>query len=155
PGKLASMFLIRIGLHDGELPSIVADSAITVIERMWDRRYTTDREQKIEDVLFVRHQRYSIVGALLSGESILGRSLVQPDSTHFEHDAGAYSTTLFSILRSDRASLEAYTSKWLTRERARTLLVKPEKGARPLKADEEETAPAGRDDAPPTGDAAT
>src|SRR5262249_28481968 len=88
-------------------------------------------------------------------ENILSRGMERADFTHFARNPAGYGRMLPAILESDRAKIQAFTSRWLTRERARTLLVTPEEG-RPGVPESAEivNAPGGRDDATPVGDAA-
>jgi zinc protease len=155
-GKLASMFVVRRSLADGAEPGLTADQIIDGIERMWERPRQTERGQKIEDVLFVRRRLFALTGALLGGEDILSRSLERADFAHFARDPAAYSRTLLAIAETDKEKIQAFTSRWLTRERARTLLVTPEEGGvAPPEDAELRVAPGGRDHAPPADDAAT
>ncbi len=124
PGTRASLLVVRVPLNTGAHPEQSAEKVLDQVFRAWDSNASAG------DVLgrqwsFQQMQRSVVIGMALESEDLLARAERRAELTHFSLDARAYGRTQTALAMLDGAKVTDFAYKWLQRDRARILLVKP------------------------------
>jgi zinc protease len=166
PGKQAAMLLCRVLLSEGADPDRSRERVLDQLVRIWrwDVKQrdgivtspTTGKRHVVEqsrgdlyaeqNVDFARLQRSAVTAMILGAESLVARGQERAELTHFSGDPTTYSRQLKAVMGVDAPRMTDFAYRYLTRERARTVLVKPlpgnatppieGDGARPVPIDE-------------------
>jgi zinc protease len=165
-GKHAAMLLCRVRLSEGADPEQSRERVLDQLVRIW--RYdvhagaavlTSTRFGRMIDasrgelyareaLSFVKLQRLAVTGMMLDAESLRARGQERAELTHFTGDPTAYSRQLKALMGIDAARITDFAYKYLTRERARSVLVTPLPGDA-VPGDQEAALPVPLDEAPP------
>ncbi len=123
-GTRASLLVVRVPLNTGAHPEDSAERVLDQVYQVWNS------EGGAGDVLgrqwaFQQMQRGVVIGMALESEDLLARAERRAELTHFSLDARAYGRTQSALAALDGARVTDFAYKWLQRDRARILLVKP------------------------------
>ncbi|MFT3775743.1 MAG: insulinase family protein [Minicystis sp.] len=171
PGKEAAMLLCRVALREASHPERSADHVLNQLTALWNwdpkfastglrpgelgrmRMAVRSRSDEVQarDFAFVTHQRLAVTSMLLDAEHLVQRGRTRAELTHFSGDPALFSRSLRAVMSLDASRVTDFAYKYLTRDRARSVLITPlpgrtppppgagSAGAAPL--DEAETAP--------------
>ena len=114
PGTRASLLVVRVPLNTGAHPE---KSVEAVLDQVFRAGSSDGGVQEM------RHSAF--IGMALESEDLLARAERRAELTHFSLDARAYGRTQAALGMLDGAKVSNFAYKWLRRERARVLLVKP------------------------------
>jgi zinc protease len=123
-GTRASLLLVRVALNKGDHPERSAEVVLDQVYRLWNSEGTAEEVlQRQEDFLSMR--RGVVVGMALESEDLLARAVRRAELTHFSLDARAYGRTQAALTALDGSKVTDFAYRWLQRERARGVLVRP------------------------------
>jgi zinc protease len=172
PGKQAAMLLCRVSLFEGADPDRSRERVLDQLVRIWrwdakQRVATTGIgakrravEQSRGDVYaeqnadFVKLQRSAVTAMILGAESLVARGHERAELTHFSGDPTTYSGQLRAVMSADSPRMTDFAFRYLTRERARSVLVEPLPGDATPADDGDGARPVPLDEAPAIFDAA-
>jgi zinc protease len=124
PGTKASLLLVRVVLNKGDHPKDSAEAVLDQVFRVWDPEGGAGNVLA-HQLVFQRMQRTIVVGMALESEDLLARAVNRAELTHFSLDARAYGRTQAALAALDGAKVTEFSYRWLQRERARAVLVRP------------------------------
>ncbi|AGC47325.1 M16 family peptidase [Myxococcus stipitatus DSM 14675] len=124
PGTRASMLVVRVALTQGNHPE---KSAQKVLDRIFE---TWAQVIHPGDVLgrefdFQAMRRNVVTGMVLEAEGLLARTTRRAELTHFMMDVRGYTRSQKALMTIDGGKVTDFAYKWLQRERARVILVRP------------------------------
>ncbi|KFE70788.1 M16 family metallopeptidase [Hyalangium minutum] len=123
PGTRASLLLVRVPLNTGAHPQTSAEKVLDQVYRVWEPGGAGDVLGR--QLAFQRMQRTVVIGMALESEDLLARAVRRAELTHFSLDARAYGRAQAALAALDGAKITDFAYRWLQRDRARILLVKP------------------------------
>jgi zinc protease len=126
PGTEAAMLLCRVLLREGSHPERSADHVLNQLIQLWNPR-PEDPHAGVdtENLAFVNEQRSAVTAMMLDVETLATRGSQRAELTHFSGDPTAYSHALRAIMGIDAARVSTFAYRYLTRDRARSVLVSP------------------------------
>jgi zinc protease len=126
-GKEASLMLVKVSLATGAHPESSANHALNRLVGLW--MVTSDSgERTRQETLFVSRQRSAVTAMMLDAESLVARGSDRAEFTHFSGDPGMFSKELRATMKLDFSHVIDFSYRYLTRERARVVLVSPPPG---------------------------
>jgi zinc protease len=123
PGTRASLLLVRVPLNTGAHPEDSAEKVLDQVYRVWEPGGAGDVLER--QLAFQRMQRTVVIGMALESEDLMARAVRRAELTHFSLDARAYGRTQAALSALDGSKVTDFAYRWLQRDRARILLVKP------------------------------
>jgi zinc protease len=124
PGTRASLLVVRVPLITGAHPEASAEKVLDQVFQVWNSDGGAGNALG-QQWSFQQMQRGVVIGMALESEELLARAERRAELTHFSLDARAYGRTQAALSVLDGAKVTNFAYKWLQRERARVLLVKP------------------------------
>jgi zinc protease len=147
PGRRASLLLVRVVLNTGAHPAESADKVMTEVFSLWDPMAAFHDRQGWERS-FQQLRRAVIINRALEGEDLLTRTARSAEQAHFLKEARGYGEAERALARISNTEMTDFAHRWLKRDRARILLVRPGESRVPplpfvqrLSSDEEGVAP--------------
>ncbi|WXH31658.1 hypothetical protein WA016_05634 [Myxococcus stipitatus] len=124
PGTRASLLVVRVVLTQGLHPDKSANKVLDRIYETWAQVIHPG------DVLgrefdFQSMRRNVVTGMVLEAENLLARTTRRAELTHFMTDVRGYTRSQKALMTIDGGGVTDFAYKWLQRERARVLLVRP------------------------------
>ncbi len=133
-GTRASLLVVRVALNKGDHPERSAESVLDQVYETWNPGASANGHFARESD-FQSMRRAVVIGMTLEAEDLLARATRRAELTHFLLDVRAYSRSQAALAALDGGKVTDFAYKWLQRERARTLLVRPgENGVAALEA---------------------
>jgi zinc protease len=171
-GKQAAMLLCRVALREATDPERSVEHVVDRLVRIWSWSTTArgkivrsldGRRQMVpisqaeavrhHDAGFVRLQRRAVTAMMLGAENLVERGGERAELTHFSGDPAAYSRQLQAVMGAGAERVSDFAYRYLSRERARAVLVTPLPGDAVPDLEAEPARPAPLDDVPPSFDA--
>jgi zinc protease len=125
PGREASLLVCRVLLRQGDHPSKSAEVVLDQLFRLWDAPSGDFTEQVEQREIFGQMRLAAISDMALEAENLVDRAVRRAELTHFNLDARAYSRSLQAMAQLGASSVTDFAYKYLTRERARVVYVRP------------------------------
>jgi zinc protease len=123
PGEQASMLVARIVLRDGTHPQASADRVLGGLYRAW---VTADGETpQVAERRFAQRLARIVTATMMRAESVPYRGEKRARFAHFAGDPALYSRELGALARVDRGQQASFDRRYVNRERARLVLVRP------------------------------
>ncbi|MBZ4416858.1 pitrilysin family protein [Myxococcus sp. RHSTA-1-4] len=123
-GTRASLLLVRVLLTKGDHPERSAEKVLDQVHRAWassvDAAGVLGREFDFQDT-----RRGVVTGMVLESENLLARTVHRALLTHFTLDVRSYTRSQMALMALGGSQVTDFSYKWLQRERARVILVKP------------------------------
>ncbi|MCP3098862.1 insulinase family protein [Myxococcus sp. K15C18031901] len=123
-GTRASLLVIRVELSTGANPRRSADKVLDQVMQTWkqdiDAGKVLGREYDFQAL-----RRNVITGMVLESEDLLERTIRRAELTHFMLDVRGYSRSQMALMAIDGGRVTDFAYKWLQRDRARVILVRP------------------------------
>jgi zinc protease len=151
PGKEAALLLCRVALRDASDPERSAEHVMNRLVELWEwnpqrpqqglspgqlgKARVAVRSRSSEylerELAFVTRQRSAVTAMLLGAESLVERGRERAELTHFSGDPTTYSRELRAVMSVDAGRVADFAYKYVTRERARSVLITPLPGSTP------------------------
>jgi zinc protease len=129
-GNEGSMLLCRVRLKHALHPQRSLERVLDQLHKTWGRPESVE-DIRARELEFQKRQRTAAVGLLLQLEHPIARGFALANSGHTGEGIDAISRALNGLLELEPRHVAAYTSKYLTRERARAILFEPGGAAAP------------------------
>jgi zinc protease len=121
-GTLASTVVCRVLLREGAHPEKSAERVMDELYRNW----MTSREAPLAaDVRFEQRRAGLATFAMSQGEDLETRGVDRAEFAHFSGDPAVYNRQFSALDAVDRTKLADFHSRYINRERARIVYVKP------------------------------
>ncbi|HRI71966.1 MAG TPA: pitrilysin family protein, partial [Polyangium sp.] len=133
-GKDASMLLCRVGLTRGGHPDRTYEHVLNALSRAWTLRELSVKEIKLDEREMRKNQRIAVVDMMLGAENISTRGISRAVTTHFTGDPDLYSRTSAQVMALEPPQIAEFARKYVNRERARGIVLRPPKGGGELPA---------------------
>ncbi|NMO19201.1 insulinase family protein, partial [Pyxidicoccus fallax] len=124
PGTRASLLVVRVALNRGEDPERTATKVLDQVHGVWTQAIHPGALLSSE-FSFQSMRRGVVTGMVLESEDLLSRAVRRAELTHFMLDARAYSRSQVALAGLNGSKVTDFAYKWLPRERARVILVRP------------------------------
>jgi zinc protease len=134
PGTLASTLVCHVFLREGTHPEKSAEHVLNQLYANWFK--SANETPMAADVAFNKRRARLATLALVDGQDIESRGLDRAAFVHFTGDPALYSRRFAALEAVDRSKLADFHQRYVNRERARVVLVRP--------LPESRRAPAGR-----------
>lgn len=123
-GDLASVLLVAVELKDDADPDKVAAVIQGKLDKLWFEGTLT--YQYFVDQVFPRIRRAAMVERELEVESPVRRSMLRAEDGHFRQEGTAFAHESANIGKLSREQIYELGKKYVTKERARLVAVKPQ-----------------------------
>jgi zinc protease len=124
PGTRASLLLVRVVLISGAHPEQSAETVLDQVYGVWNlgggAGGALERQLDLQ-----RMHRSVVMGMALDSQDVLERAQRRAELTHFSLDARAYGRTQQALAALTSGTMTDFAYRWLQRDRARMVLVKP------------------------------
>ncbi|MFY2560607.1 M16 family metallopeptidase [Corallococcus terminator] len=120
PGTRSSLLVVRVVLTTGSNPRRSADKVLDRAYETWKQTAVLGRELDFQSM-----RRNVITGMVLESEDLLARTTRRAELTHFMLDVRGYTRAQMALMTIDGGKVTDFAYKWLQRERARIILVRP------------------------------
>ncbi|WP_228557243.1 pitrilysin family protein [Myxococcus sp. AB025B] len=125
PGTRASLLVVRVVLTQGSHPRRSADNMLDEVQWTWSQEAGQAGAVLGREYDFQALRRNVITGMVLESEELLSRTVRRAELTHFMLDARGYTRSQRALMTLDGGKVTDFAYKWLQRERARVILVRP------------------------------
>ncbi|WP_275902346.1 M16 family metallopeptidase [Myxococcus eversor] len=124
PGTRASLLVVRVPLTTGANPRRSADKVLDRVYETWTQSISAGAVLGRE-FDFQSMRRNVITGMVLESEDLMSRTVRRAELTHFMLDVRGYTRAQMALMTIDGGKVTDFAYKWLQRERARIILVRP------------------------------
>ncbi len=122
PGTEATIFLCKVTLKEGTHPEKSLDHVLNQLQRTWEPD-ANGGDARLDDVAFDQARRRSLTNLLFDAQDSIGRGERRAALAHFMDDPTAYATSVRKVAELNRGAVARYAYDYLTRSRARAVLV--------------------------------
>jgi zinc protease len=123
PGKLASTLLGRVVLREGTHPDTTAEHVLDQLYGSWTGN--GGQSALLLETLFEKRRSGLATAAMVDGENIEERGLERAEFVHFSGDPALYTRKFRALGALDRGKLADFHMRYVNRDRARVVLVRP------------------------------
>jgi zinc protease len=124
PGTRASLLLVRVVLISGAHPEQSAETVLDQVYGVWSLGGGAGGVLG-HQLALQRMHRSVVMGMALDSQDVLARAQQRAELTHFSLDARAYGRTQQALAGLTSGTMTDFAYRWLQRDRARMVLVKP------------------------------
>ncbi|NTX59486.1 insulinase family protein [Myxococcus sp. CA051A] len=127
-GTRSSLLVVRVALTTGEHPRKSADKVLDQVHETWTQTINAGAVLGRE-FDFQSMRRNVITGMVLESEDLMARTVRRAELTHFMLDVRGYTRSQMALMTIDGGKVTDFAYKWLQRDRARIILVRPGESA--------------------------
>lgn len=127
-GTQASIIGFRLALREGTHPEESLEHALNRLSYMTGPE--SGRSVVAGDRYFESQRRVALTNLYIGAEDLPTRAIGRATMAHFSGESALYRRKVAALEAVDRATITDYEAKWLTRERARAVFVRPLPGGR-------------------------
>jgi zinc protease len=124
PGVKATMLICRVLLRGGAHPERSAEHVLNQLYKTWEPS-TDATSDKIAAGRFTQARVVAATGMALQSEDIAVRAIAAAENVHFNGDPQFYSHMIKALSELDLEQVQQYAYRYLKRDRARMLYIKP------------------------------
>lgn len=122
-GAEASMLICEVVLREGKHPDVSFEHVLDRLAAAWAP--LTERQQAREDIVFLLRREAAITRLYFEAEDLVGRAQERAALAHFTGDPAVLGRKLLALSNVHPDEATVFASRWVTRERARAVLVRP------------------------------
>ncbi|MCE9667684.1 insulinase family protein [Myxococcus stipitatus] len=123
-GTRASLLVVRVALATGGNPRRSADKVLDQVMETWTQEIHAG-EVLGREYDFQSMRRNVVTGMVLESEDLLSRTIRRAELTHFMLDVRGYTRSQMALMSIDGGKMTDFAYKWLQRDRARIIMVRP------------------------------
>ncbi|MBN8233425.1 insulinase family protein [Corallococcus macrosporus] len=132
-GTRASLLIVRVNLSRGDHPERSAEKVLDQVYKTWSAEAAAGNVLG-QEFNFQSLRRQVVTSMVLESERLLARTKSRALLTHFTTDVRSYTRSQMALMGLDGGKVTDFAYRWLQRDRAHAILVRPGESGGPTAA---------------------